>query len=277
MSKRELQSIADRVVDNLTRRGALPTGTARSIVEAGNTDGFFCSIAKTPDGIIDLWLDKYRSRGADELYYGFASNSLKATSAVKDLFCESEELLIVKAQDQVNRPGGIVELRPAKSSDSVGRYMAYLGKNASWFGRYAQANEVPQIVDEACAFFDEVLRPTLPPGIEGRLRKSLVNRYERDPALRTAAIRIHGCRCNICPMNFEEVYGEEIGNEFIHVHHLTTLSGGQGQQRYVDPHKDLLTVCPNCHAMLHRRDPPLSPAELREIIEKQRIKTGRHG
>jgi predicted HNH restriction endonuclease len=25
-------------------------------------------------------------------------------------------------------------------------------------------------------------------------------------------------------------------------------------------------VCPNCHAMLHRRDPPLSLEELRDLL-----------
>ncbi len=35
----------------------------------------------------------------------------------------------------------------------------------------------------------------------------------------------------------------------------------------LDPSKDLIPVCPNCHAMLHTSDPPLAPDKLREIIE----------
>ncbi|TXQ76122.1 HNH endonuclease [Escherichia coli] len=27
----------------------------------------------------------------------------------------------------------------------------------------------------------------------------------------------------------------------------------------------LLPVCPNCHAMLHRRQPPFTPEELRKV------------
>ena len=36
----------------------------------------------------------------------------------------------------------------------------------------------------------------------------------------------------------------------------------------VKPLKELFPVCPNCHAMLHRRKPPYSIEELREIIYK---------
>jgi len=31
----------------------------------------------------------------------------------------------------------------------------------------------------------------------------------------------------------------------------------------VDPENDLVPVCPNCHAMLHRHDPPYTVAELK--------------
>jgi 5-methylcytosine-specific restriction protein A len=34
----------------------------------------------------------------------------------------------------------------------------------------------------------------------------------------------------------------------------------------VDPVNDLKPVCPNCHAMLHRRTPPYSIDELRALL-----------
>jgi len=34
----------------------------------------------------------------------------------------------------------------------------------------------------------------------------------------------------------------------------------------VDPINDLRPVCPNCHAMLHRKKPPLTIEELETII-----------
>ncbi|RME44545.1 MAG: HNH endonuclease, partial [Chloroflexi bacterium] len=58
-------------------------------------------------------------------------------------------------------------------------------------------------------------------------------------------------------------YGE-LGKGFIHVHHVIPLS--EIDSRYeVDPINDLCPVCPNCHAMIHREEPPLTIKQLREI------------
>ncbi len=100
---------------------------------------------------------------------------------------------------------------------------------------------------------------------EGASRRVFVNAYERNPAARKACIAHHGMACKACDLQFEEVYGD-IGEGFIHVHHIVPLNRtGAGYQ--VDPITDLVPVCPNCHAMLHRRDPPLSVEALRRVIE----------
>lgn len=100
---------------------------------------------------------------------------------------------------------------------------------------------------------------------EGDDHKTLVKRYERSAVLRSRAIEIHGIDCAVCGFNFEEQYGV-IGKEFIHIHHLERLA--DTGQRFVDPKKDLVPVCPNCHAMLHKKIPPYRPEELKSIIDK---------
>lgn len=70
--------------------------------------------------------------------------------------------------------------------------------------------------------------------------------------------------CTVCGFNFTEMYGE-IDKEFIHVHHLLELNQ-IGEEYVVDPIKDLRPVCPNCHAMLHKRKPAYSLEELKEKI-----------
>jgi predicted HNH restriction endonuclease len=46
------------------------------------------------------------------------------------------------------------------------------------------------------------------------------------------------------------------------VHHLRPLSG-IAEEYEIDPVEDLRPVCPNCHAMLHRKTPPYTIDELR--------------
>ena len=100
---------------------------------------------------------------------------------------------------------------------------------------------------------------------EGAVSKILVNRYERDPRNRMAAIRIHGTRCMACDFDFSQKYGP-LGQDFIVIHHLTPVSQ-LGKNYVVDPEHDLNPLCANCHAMVHRFNPPLLPSELRKIIE----------
>lgn len=103
---------------------------------------------------------------------------------------------------------------------------------------------------------------------EGAKRQMSVDRYERSGLARKAAITHHGLTCRCCGMNFEEMYGD-IGEGFIHIHHLTPMS--TDEDRKVDPKTDLVPVCPNCHAMLHRRErEPRLVNELRKIIEDRR-------
>lgn len=96
---------------------------------------------------------------------------------------------------------------------------------------------------------------------EGTVQTVTVNRRERNADARAACIEEWGTNCQVCGLDFGERYGE-IGEGFIHVHHLTPLAEGGTQN--VDPVKDLRPVCPNCHAMLHQTSPPLSIEELRQ-------------
>ncbi len=99
---------------------------------------------------------------------------------------------------------------------------------------------------------------------EGNRYQVLVNKYERNTVNRELCLAIKGYRCNICGFDFEQKYGA-IGRHFIHVHHISPVSK-IGPDYVIDPAKDLIPVCPNCHAMLHRTDPPFTPAELLEMI-----------
>lgn len=103
---------------------------------------------------------------------------------------------------------------------------------------------------------------------EGATQIVAVNRYERDPHARLECIKHHGLRCLVCSFDFVRMYGA-VGEGFIHVHHRVPLS--QINVEYVvDPIKDLVPVCPNCHAMLHKRIPPYSIDELVSLLSKER-------
>lgn len=116
-------------------------------------------------------------------------------------------------------------------------------------------------------FPDEV---TNSPIWEGAKLTVKVNKYERSPAARRLCLKHWGFDCTVCGFNFERNYGGR-GSEFIHVHHLKPVSE-IGESYEIDPVNDLRPVCPNCHAMLHRFDPPASPEEIRRLLTDMSVK-----
>ena len=86
-------------------------------------------------------------------------------------------------------------------------------------------------------------------GCENRRIVARHLRRERDPELARRRKEYDGYRCQICKMKFEELYGN-IGHAFAEAHHRIPLSKLEG---VVDNGiEDLITVCANCHRMLHR-------------------------
>lgn len=103
---------------------------------------------------------------------------------------------------------------------------------------------------------------------EGGKRTLSVNAYERSAEARAACIEAHGSRCAICDFDFGEQYGPEFQG-FIHVHHRLPVS--QVGERYeVDPVKDLVPLCPNCHAVVHYGNKTRSEEEVRKRIQKSK-------
>lgn len=103
--------------------------------------------------------------------------------------------------------------------------------------------------------------------VEGATKRVVVNAYERDPKARSQCLLHHGYSCVVCGFNFADNFGE-IGNEFIHVHHIEPISKAK-EVHTIDPVNDLRPVCPNCHAMLHRSDPPFTTDELIAILAEK--------
>ena len=108
-------------------------------------------------------------------------------------------------------------------------------------------------------------------GSEYRITQSM---RERNSVARVLCIEhyrsLNGGRltCSVCDFDFFYTYGE-IGKDFIHVHHLDPLSETKGA-RQITPVNDLVPVCPNCHAMIHRWNKTRSISEMRKIIKRHR-------
>ena len=100
--------------------------------------------------------------------------------------------------------------------------------------------------------------------IEGSMKRISVNTYDRNSIARTNCIKHYGAICQVCEFDFGNIYGK-LGDGFIHVHHIVDISTIKKEYN-VDHVSDLVPVCPNCHAMLHKHKPAYSIDELKAIM-----------
>lgn len=111
---------------------------------------------------------------------------------------------------------------------------------------------------------DELLKTT-----EGVMKEVMFFRKQRNRAIRNQCAARDNYTCRVCGFNFEKVYGER-GKEFIEVHHLKPLAS------YDDEHDvkldELISLCPNCHSMIHMGGELTTPKELTELINNNMTK-----
>ena len=102
--------------------------------------------------------------------------------------------------------------------------------------------------------------------LEGSSYEYMQTYYERNKKNRHLALKYHGRQCKICNFQNDEVFGET-SKDIIEVHHTTPISQlGEGYK--LDIHKDLVPLCPNCHAFVHTKKPPFTIQEAIKKIEE---------
>ena len=103
----------------------------------------------------------------------------------------------------------------------------------------------------------------LPASFDASIRQVTRDELEIDPVARKAAERYWRQRdegrlcCQGCGIDFGRAYGAR-GEGFIHFH-----NDGSTSERV----PALVPVCPNCHAMIHRGEEPLTIEGVRSLIE----------
>lgn len=108
--------------------------------------------------------------------------------------------------------------------------------------------------------------------LEGRVLYIKHKSFERNSKIVTrkkeVAEKSGLLNCEICGFDFYKIYGV-IGKDFIECHHIIPVSEyGSNTKTTLE---NLALVCSNCHRMLHRTRPWLSPVELKRVLRKNSI------
>jgi hypothetical protein len=269
--KKLLRIAAEALRDELRAvcEGTSISPVSRLKIRTNYVGGWFCAVAGLgrAQPRIEIWLDHYPSRKSRRFYYGFycsRRDPIKRLIRGAPSYLKPNKELFNNDFEKVK--SGFWSLKHSFDlRDYAARYYEeYYGRHF-FFGVYdSQKADRPKavrsVVRKAVNFFEEILS-NLPstkmagavysdfPRIENRkiVRTHILR--ERSSALSRLCKARDDFRCQVCGMKFEEVYGE-LGEEFAEAHHLKPLSQLSGKVE--NKPKDLITVCANCHRMLHQ-------------------------
>jgi predicted HNH restriction endonuclease len=96
--------------------------------------------------------------------------------------------------------------------------------------------------------------------IEGKLKEQKCNNAERNKKIVAERRRLDKCTCQVCGFCLR-VNGQFI----IEVHHLIPLANHEEKITSID---HLICLCPTCHTMAHKKNPPYTPEEIRVLYTK---------
>lgn len=205
-------------------------------MDEGTVEGWAYQVAVILPSVLREWYDpdfgEVEGKGKD--YYETARLKLSALGGFKkkcpeaSSILQSLKLLVAFFDNEMCKAGlGKTTKKPPKAQPaSVGGGTPTAQKNA------------PTVLEE------------------GEIIEMHIAKHERNVALRVACIEHFSAQhggavvCEACGLSFGERYGE-IGEGYIEVHHLSPISQTEGTHT-VDPTTDLVPLCANCHAMIHR-------------------------
>lgn len=244
----------------------------RLVLKVSYTQGWRIELASMRSGgpRLEVWLDRWT--GKRRFWYGFysvhAESMRRKVDKLPDYlqphrhFSETDMQQVGKADWVLNVPLKQNEFNHPLYEEYNQRYSYFGMFDPTEPGSKADQNLIAQ---RAFSFFDDVIQGrdrhddicnkkadgNEYPHIENRrvVRKHLAR--ERSSALaEECKIRDH-YTCRVCATSFEKLYGK-IGKYFAEAHHVIPLSRLDKLVR--SSLSDLITVCSNCHRMLHRLD-----------------------
>jgi hypothetical protein len=289
-----LRSLAKDVIEAMQeRRGGTPIRLLRPSrlrPYVSDTDGWNISIGFLNPGraSLDIWLDRFPGHKDRKLWYGFSSADREAITRIAHYgtgcIGTPFELRDADVEERQRDKG---QMRKQMKRRDFGRPFIerYQKAGAFYYGIYdyggmpARPAQRYRVIERAIEFFETIGR-NLPgatkdvedrqlyPAIENRKIVTMHVRRERSGHLATLRKQLDDYRCQVCDMRFEDFYGP-VGRDFAESHHVVPLSKLKGLTR--TGINDLITVCANCHRMLHRLTGKAGDVqELRRAVKRRR-------
>lgn len=231
-----------------------------------NTDGWYCVIGNLgPKKLkLEIYLDRFSGYPDRKLYACLSSEIRTHMIAVTDRVSRKFwPIRTVTPEDLADQEAAALAKRLKRSEFGVPILEKYQG-GRTFYGIYDStrpngAKVHHHFCQMAVSFFEDVAR-SLPhtktkyeqidiyPQYENRKLITAHLQRERSRYLSTQCKIRDDYKCRVCGFRFDKAYGG-LGTGFAEAHHKIPL--GQLRDRVRTRIEDLVTVCANCHRMLH--------------------------
>jgi len=231
------------------------------------TDGWCMSLAYLPDkgAHLEVWIDRYSGHTERAFWAGFCHRDVKVIRGLVSKVRTDWPVVLELSDDDVTGKRITRMKTPLPASMFDDQVVEYY-EAANYFGFYHCPKGTPDgsetiFCREAVGFFQSVIArlggteiSSLDEEVYPRLERARVRSHlirERNQQLADKCKERDSYQCSVCDMTFEDIYGP-LGHRFAEAHHRQALAS-------LDPAiptklEDLVTVCANCHRMLHRMD-----------------------
>lgn len=246
-------------------------------VKLGSFRGFACSA--------EIWFDKFTSHNERKLYYVLFSKKPDGIKKIADLSALQMGTPIKLSLKDWADDDHLVHLKKRLSRREFGKPVLerYAETKEYFYGIYEyekfglQRNEAKRLISRVVDFIDTIndalqldkinQNAEAYKGVENRKAVQRHLQRERKSHLVTLRKQLDDFVCQICGFDYREKYGV-LGDDFAEAHHIVPLAKNDKQRTTtVD---DLITVCANCHRMLHRmRGEAGDIQKLKRIIKKK--------
>jgi 5-methylcytosine-specific restriction endonuclease McrA len=252
-----------------------------------NTDGWYAVLGDLGKNQprLEVWYDRFSGYSQRKLYACFRSQILRQMTAITKRVARKLWPARIVTMDDIDEEKFVVLRERLGRSEFNEPVMEKYVEGRTFYGIYDPTRETadrvsPHFCTRAVAFFEDVAR-ALPhataedeqrevyPRFENRKRVASHLYRERSKLLAAECKIRDNYECQVCRLRFEEFYGK-LGMEFAEAHHRVPL--GQLRHQVRTRITDLVTVCANCHRMLHHMDGKSNDiGKLRTIVRNHRL------
>lgn len=255
-----------------------------------NTHGWYAVIGTLAgyNCTVEIWFDRFTRYPQRKINYCVYSKHRAQIDKVIKYAKKDLGAHLTLSQDNLRYSSKHVQLEKQLAKSRFGQpiFERYIeSSNNFFYGIYEikkvglQRNKGKRLIEGITSFVKSIIE-ALPEWKEPKSNTEIYSRIEnrkivtqhlrreRSGHLATTCKRKQNYVCQICSFDFEKIYGV-LGADFAEAHHIVPL--GSINKAQMTTIKDLITVCSNCHRMLHKMAGQKTDiAKLKSIVRGKR-------